>query len=202
MSWIVENKEWLFSGAGLTVLSIIGGFFFKRKSNKKDNKTTIQTASNNSNNNININVGATSASPQSSETESQKESKVLYKSDVRILFIDDQQFDIVQYLKGQGWKNTSRIPDAKTLDDPSIRQADIIFVDINGVGLKLRLRKQGRDLAVKIKRTYPEKKVILYSNEEKHDIFDKDIDILDDRISKKVDPYQFVEIVNKLMTTL
>ena len=32
IKWLCENKEWIFSGIGLTVISIIGYFFKKKKS--------------------------------------------------------------------------------------------------------------------------------------------------------------------------
>lgn len=31
VAWIVDNKQWLFSGAGLVVLAWIGRFIFKKK---------------------------------------------------------------------------------------------------------------------------------------------------------------------------
>lgn len=30
MAWLVENKEWLFSGAGLLIFSVMGRLLFKR----------------------------------------------------------------------------------------------------------------------------------------------------------------------------
>lgn len=32
MQWIFNNKEWVFSGIGVFVLTVIVGFFFKKKS--------------------------------------------------------------------------------------------------------------------------------------------------------------------------
>ena len=31
MNWIIDNKEWLFSGVGVTISVIIIGYFLKRK---------------------------------------------------------------------------------------------------------------------------------------------------------------------------
>ncbi|MEL0653931.1 hypothetical protein V6257_02700 [Pseudoalteromonas issachenkonii] len=31
MSWLIENKEWLFSGAGLTALGLICKFIYKKE---------------------------------------------------------------------------------------------------------------------------------------------------------------------------
>lgn len=38
MEWIIENKEWLFSGIGLLVLSTIGGLFYKKSKGEKNNQ--------------------------------------------------------------------------------------------------------------------------------------------------------------------
>lgn len=32
MQWIIDNKEWIFSGAGVFILSLIIGLIIKRKS--------------------------------------------------------------------------------------------------------------------------------------------------------------------------
>ena len=34
LKWIIENVQWVFSGIGVLVLSVVGGIFFKNKSNK------------------------------------------------------------------------------------------------------------------------------------------------------------------------
>jgi len=46
MQWIIENKEWIFSGAGIFAISLLAGFFIKRKSTT----TQAQKAGNNSTN--------------------------------------------------------------------------------------------------------------------------------------------------------
>jgi len=48
MQWIIENKEWIFSGVGIFILSIIARLFIKKKSSSKqtqksgDNSTNYQ----------------------------------------------------------------------------------------------------------------------------------------------------------------
>lgn len=39
MDWILNNKEWLFSGIGLSVLGIIGYMFKKQKNNVQKQKS-------------------------------------------------------------------------------------------------------------------------------------------------------------------
>lgn len=31
MDWLISNKEWLFSGAGIAIITVIGGLFLRRK---------------------------------------------------------------------------------------------------------------------------------------------------------------------------
>ena len=35
MNWIIENKEWLFSGAGVAILAALINYFWKKKANVK-----------------------------------------------------------------------------------------------------------------------------------------------------------------------
>ncbi|MCM3363000.1 hypothetical protein [Niallia sp. MER TA 168] len=50
MDWIIENKEWLFSGIGLTTISFIVGLFLKKKNRKtKDNQQVINSGNNSTN---------------------------------------------------------------------------------------------------------------------------------------------------------
>lgn len=60
------------------------------------------------------------------------------KANTKILFIDDQRFNYVDALKEKdGWKNITRISDASSISQFEIKEAHIIFVDIQGVGKKL-----------------------------------------------------------------
>lgn len=53
MEWIIENKEWIFSGIGIFILGIIINFFIKKNSRSfsqrqksGDNSTNIQIGGN------------------------------------------------------------------------------------------------------------------------------------------------------------
>ncbi|MBM7835700.1 hypothetical protein [Clostridium sardiniense] len=60
MKWIIENKEWLFSGIGVTILVAIIGIFIKKRVDGKivqtinsgNNSTNIQGGEN-----VNIKIG-------------------------------------------------------------------------------------------------------------------------------------------------
>lgn len=52
LDWIVKNVEWVFSGIGVLVISVIGGMVFKKEKNANqnissgDNSTNIQGSKN------------------------------------------------------------------------------------------------------------------------------------------------------------
>ena len=56
MQWIIDNKDWIFSGAGIFIISIVVGVIVKNKSSSKQ----IQKSGSNSANyqaGKNINIG-------------------------------------------------------------------------------------------------------------------------------------------------
>jgi hypothetical protein len=117
----------------------------------------------------------------------------------KILFIDDKAFPVVDILKDSFWVNTKRIKDADSLDQIEIKEAHILFVDIQGIGKKLKFRDEGLGLVIALKEKYPNKKIIVYSAEDQGQVqaFHKGIDIADNRLSKLADPYQFQVLVEK-----
>lgn len=73
--------------------------------------------------------------------------------------------------------------------------ADIFFVDIQGVGLKLGFRDEGLGLALALKEKYPDKKLVIYSAEPRGERFHKALKKADETLEKNADPYQFQQLV-------
>lgn len=120
------------------------------------------------------------------------------KNNTRILFIDDETtFKLVKILKKSGWLHTKLVKDIDSLDQAEVYQADMIFVDIQGVGVELGFSEQGLGLASALKRKYPEKKIIIYSAEQTGDRFHRALREVDDFLPKDADPYQFQSIVEQ-----
>jgi len=118
------------------------------------------------------------------------------KNIISILFIDDDtNFRVVKILKDSGWKRTKSVIDIKSIDIPIVQNADILFIDINGVGKILGLEYEGLDLALMIKQKYSTKKVIIYSANKNSNSFHKAWDIIDSRLVKNALPYQFQNLV-------
>lgn len=116
-----------------------------------------------------------------------------------ILFIDDEKFGVVNILKSAGWKNVVYKNDIINLDDSCLQIADVIFVDINGVGKKLS-DKQGLGLAVQLKGRYPEKKIVIYSAEVIGNRFEEGLRKVDWCMPKNAEPIQFINVIEQLLS--
>jgi len=119
------------------------------------------------------------------------------KQVTKILFIDDVKFEVVDKITSNGWRQCSRIKDISDLDHSDIETTHIFFVDIQGVGKKLNFPDEGLGLARALKEKYPSKAVILYSSEGQRDIFDETLSIVDARIRKNADTYEFIKLVER-----
>ena len=107
------------------------------------------------------------------------------KASTRILFVDDdKKFKIVSLLRKTGWRNVEIISDIQRLDSESVRLADVVFLDIQGVGKALGFQDQGLGLARAIRETYPRKKIVIYSAVSGYDPFEPGFRAADDRLSK------------------
>lgn len=120
------------------------------------------------------------------------------KETCRILFIDDDKKPtVIKTLTKSGWKNINRIGDTANLDLLEIRAANIIFVDIKGVGLLLQFKNEGIGLAAALKDKYKDKGVVIYSATEEHNLFDPDLKKVDDWLYKNAEPIQFSNMIEQ-----
>ncbi len=120
------------------------------------------------------------------------------KSKIQILFIDDDsKFNVVKILKDSGWKKTYSVIDIKSVDIPIVKESNIYFVDINGVGKLLGCEYEGLDLALMLKQKYPNKKVVIYSANKKNNAFHQAWDLCDYKLEKNALPYQFQGLVEQ-----
>lgn len=126
------------------------------------------------------------------------------KQITRILFIDDKPFKVINILQNSGWQNVTKIKDVSNLDQSELKDAHIIFVDIQGVGKNLGFKDEGLGLLSAIRDKYPTKKLIVYSSEEKGQIeaFHSAFDKADKRLKKDADPYEFQRVVETYSSEL
>lgn len=199
MDWILANREWVFSGFGVAFFGFLFNRFFKPKNRDNANKTPKNPTINITNTNINNNGDRPNPADQGA-TRNGRVSKSLmnFKEETRILFIDDDvRFKVAKILERSGWKYTKVIKDAATLDDASILEAGILFIDVQGVGVSLGFNDEGLGLALAIKEKYPKKKVVIYSAETQGNRFHAALRKADSFLPKNADPYEFQRIVEE-----
>jgi hypothetical protein len=123
------------------------------------------------------------------------------KNVCKVLFIDDLKFKTVDRLqKNDGWKHARWLKDVESLDQTEIAEAHILFIDVQGVGKKLFPTEEGLGLICAIKKKYPDKKVVMYSAESKGkiDAFHQAAQLVDGRLRKTADHYEFQSTLEKL----
>lgn len=184
MEWFSNNAEWVI-GSIITLFLGIGGWIMQ---SKKKSKAVSQSQSQT----VNVYTGT----PDSNST-SLITNQADIKSTLHILFIDDEKFKMVQILKSMGWSHIEYKKNVVNPDDEIVLGANVIFVDINGVGGKA-YRNQGLGLAAAIKQKHPEKKVIIYSAETTGDRFDADLRKVDGSLPKNAEPIQFSNLIEDL----
>lgn len=179
----------------ISSLEIIGFVILKSRNEERllvpnyIKQPDTNTNTNTNTNTVNINLGN---DKETTNVENEEKQKAL----TRLLFIDDNytEFKIISILKKAGWINTKAIKDVTDLDDAKVIEADIIFVDINGVGVSL-FKDQGLGLASALKQKYPTKKIILYSAETTGDRFHKALKEVDSCLPKNAEPFQFINLI-------
>ena len=158
--WEISNWYYIFAVLAAIVSITIAYKNFKKKpaENKSGDNFSNNSFNNSSNfaNTTNVPVHITnninSGQQDTSSTTSQNGSDENLKATTKILFIDDNhtEYKIVSILKKAGWTKTKSVKDVTDLDSIVVTESDIIFVDINGVGLEL-FEDQGLGLASALK---------------------------------------------------
>ncbi len=190
MQWIIDNKEWIFSGIGVTLAVFFFNFVIKKKKNPINNIIKNTSESQNTNkisNKIIIN--------QNEQIKQDIKKLDLTKDSLQVLFVDDEKFKIVENLKKAGWINTKTIKDVTNLDCIDVKNAHVIFVDINGVGEVLFPTDKGLGLAEALKKKYLDKYIVIYSAQEQGDRFHKALKVVDFTLPKNAEPYEFINIL-------
>jgi len=195
--WIIANKQWVFDGFGVAVvigfLSLLGRIFSANK-NSNERASIVN----------NIGITNTVESLSTSATPVEKAGSAMktedqvrrIKDSTRILFVDDdEKFKVVRILRSSGWSNTTLTKDIASLDDPSVAETDIFFIDVQGVGVRLGFKDEGLGLAAALKEKYPQKRVVIYSAEPRGERFHKALRRADGALEKNADPYEFQQLV-------
>ncbi len=199
IKWIAENYTWAFSGLLVPLIYLAVNHMKKPTTSSSpiiNNQSTPNIIiENNQYNSAEPHLGEREAVVSTAAPRSEKE----VKDQTRILFIDDDtRFKVVKILKSWGWVHTTSVKDISSLTENTVTNADILFIDIQGVGVQMGFKDEGLGLANAIKDRYPEKKVVIYSAEPKGERFHKALRKADGSLEKNADPYEFEQIVNDL----
>lgn len=201
MEWLIANKEWLFSGVGISVISVIIVMI-----KKKDKLISVPSQQQQLNQSFSINMNGSGDAKVNEEvfnTKAPKQNQSIeeLKKSSSILFIDDDRtFKIVEILKRMGWSNTKLVKDIDSLSNSNVVAADILFIDIQGVGKLLQHKDEGLGLALAIKRRYPLKKIIIYSAQENGERFHEALSEADYSLPKTAEPVRFEETIIRVLT--
>jgi hypothetical protein len=123
------------------------------------------------------------------------------KKKTKILFVDDDRgFKIVGVLKKMGWEYTKLVTDISSLEQSALTEANVVFVDIQGVGRTMQYTDEGLGLALAIKRRYPSKKVVIYSAEEAGARFHEALQEADYSLPKTAEPIRFEDTIVRVLT--
>jgi hypothetical protein len=133
----------------------------------------------------------------SNETSGSKEDVVLTKESVRILFIDDNKFPIIENLKNAGYQ-VNWLKDIKKIEDPKVVDAHVLFVDYKGVGKNLSQNKEGIGVCKMLKDKYKESKyIVLCTGESVPNELLKEIkSVSDEIVPKSLETTDFIDIIN------
>lgn len=201
-----NTNKLIFTGVMAIVIGAIGKVindkWFSKKSAKDIPNTQSMLSTVTNEFNPIINIGETGNTKQESLSES-KDLLDRRKLLTKILFIDDDtKFKVVNILKKAGWVNTKLIKDIDNIDDLSVKNADIFFVDVQGVGKALECKDEGLGLALILNKKYPNKKIVIYSAETKGDRFHDALRKANSFLAKNAEPYEFQELVEEFSIEL
>jgi hypothetical protein len=126
----------------------------------------------------------------------QPQREVYTKDNVNILFIDNLDMPVVESLKKAGYK-VKKVKDIRDVDDIEVKNAQIIFVDFDGVGRSISPHHQGAGLVKELKNQYRQTKyIVLYTEQPTmpaDTVMSELFSIADDRMTKDSDVTDFIE---------
>jgi DNA-binding NtrC family response regulator len=115
------------------------------------------------------------------------------KKKTQILFVDDESFDhLTVAIRDAGW-NVRQINDITNIHNEEIKNADIIFMDFKGVGVKLTPTKEGIGLMAHLRKNYPKKHIIFYSGSAGFVPGYEVMGIANEWIQKSADPFEYLD---------
>ncbi|MFH1608441.1 MAG: hypothetical protein ABH951_00275 [Patescibacteria group bacterium] len=127
------------------------------------------------------------------------------KDSVNILFIDDLDMPVVESLKKAHFK-VKKVRDVKDVDDAEVKNAQIIFVDFDGVGKFVSPQHQGAGLVKELKIKYKSSKYVVFYTAQPNiptdTIMSSMFNMADARMRKDSDVTDFTEQIREALKKL
>ncbi len=132
------------------------------------------------------------------ENPDKNQNKRLDKSSVRILFIDDNKFPIIETLKNAEYA-VQWIKDIKNIDDVRVVDSNVIFVDYKGVGKNLAQNTEGVGVCKMLKEKYGKSKYIVLCTGESipNELLKEIKNVSDEIVPKASETTDFIKIINE-----
>lgn len=186
-------NPWSITIGGTVVAAAIIGiwkyFFLKKPTAAIANSNTSKATQNQSNNqSVTVNFF-----DKKNDTEELKTNSGITQV-INVLFIDDDtRFKIVNILKKYPGINCQIIKDLEDFNTPSLVGANIVFIDIEGVGKILTPQEQGLGIVREIKTRYPNKYVVIYSSKIERNMTHPAFKLADGVLYKEAQPSEFLK---------
>ena len=127
------------------------------------------------------------------------------KDNVQLLFIDDSEMPVVDNLRKSGYKVTKKV-DVRNIHDADVKNAQVIFVDFDGVGNVISSQHQGAGLIKALKEEYKKSKyIVLYSAQRRlpaDTVLNEYLSYADGMLKKDADETKFTDQIQKAFETL
>jgi hypothetical protein len=193
--WYYEDRSWeSLAGIFVSIIALISSIIQKITEEKDAEYESKQNIENHQTVNIHGLVSQLPVAEPNANRDDLERRKML----AHILFVDDDiKFKVVSILKTAGWIHTKTVKDIANLDEQFVKEAHIIFVDVQGVGKLLQTKDEGLGLALNLKKKYPQKKIVIYSAQTEGDRFHEALRKADAFLPKNAEPYEFQQIVEQ-----
>jgi len=192
--WYIMDRSWEPLAGIFASFAALLGTIVKKSSVNKLEPLVNQTVENHQT----VHVHTFADIQPSVDLQANKNDLDTRKKLTNILFVDDDtKFKVVSILKTAGWIHTKAVKDIGNLDEEFVKDAHIIFVDIQGVGKLLQTRDEGLGLALNLKKKYPDKRIVIYSAQTEGDRFHEALRKADAFLPKNAEPYEFQQLVEQ-----
>ena len=120
------------------------------------------------------------------------------KEKSKVLFIDDEEVDLIPLLQAEGW-HVEQWKDVNSLTELESGKYDLIFLDIGGVGRKFSPEEEGFRILKRIKSINPSVLIVSYSGQRFDSTKSEFWALADGNLSKSSGAIKAIELLEDLL---